>query len=92
MSLLVGFRLPKAPHHPRLIHVTDLADAHVLALREVLAGGASETFNVGTGLGHSVPAIAAAALRTPSHCAKRALHALIRKSQQTPVSHDGSAA
>jgi UDP-arabinose 4-epimerase len=42
------------------VHATDRADAHVLALREVLAGGASETFNVGTGLGHSVPAIAAA--------------------------------
>jgi UDP-arabinose 4-epimerase len=42
------------------IHVADLADAHVRALSELLAGGASETLNVGTGLGHSVRAIVAA--------------------------------
>jgi UDP-glucose 4-epimerase len=36
------------------IHVLDLADAHVLALRYLLEGGASEVFNLGTGLGTSV--------------------------------------
>ena len=36
------------------IHVTDLAEAHVLALEKLLAGGASDAFNVGTGAGHSV--------------------------------------
>jgi UDP-arabinose 4-epimerase len=36
------------------IHVTDLADAHVRALRYLLAGGKSAQFNCGTGTGHSV--------------------------------------
>jgi len=36
------------------IHVMDLADAHVAALRHLLSGGASERFNVGTGRGYSV--------------------------------------
>jgi len=36
------------------IHVTDLADAHVLALEHLLDGGASAALNLGTGEGHSV--------------------------------------
>jgi UDP-glucose 4-epimerase len=36
------------------IHVLDLAEAHVLALRRLLAGGASDVFNLGTGKGTSV--------------------------------------
>jgi UDP-glucose-4-epimerase GalE len=36
------------------IHVNDLAQAHILAVEYLLAGGASEQFNVGTGTGHSV--------------------------------------
>jgi UDP-glucose-4-epimerase GalE len=36
------------------IHVTDLADAHVMALRHLKAGGASGALNLGTGRGHSV--------------------------------------
>ncbi len=36
------------------IHVSDLAEAHVLAVEHLLSGGASEVFNVGTGNGHSV--------------------------------------
>ena len=36
------------------IHVNDLAEAHVLAVEALLAGGASDQFNVGTGSGHSV--------------------------------------
>lgn len=36
------------------IHVMDLAQAHVLALRYLLAGGQSDAFNLGTGRGHSV--------------------------------------
>jgi len=36
------------------IHVTDLAEAHLLALEKLLAGGESNSFNVGTGTGHSV--------------------------------------
>jgi UDP-glucose-4-epimerase GalE len=36
------------------IHVTDLADVHVLALQHLLAGKGSLAMNVGTGNGHSV--------------------------------------
>ena len=36
------------------IHVSDLADAHVAALRRLLAGEAGGAFNLGTGRGHSV--------------------------------------
>lgn len=36
------------------IHVLDLADAHVLALKRLLDGGASDVFNLGTGQGTSV--------------------------------------
>lgn len=36
------------------IHVTDLADAHVLALEYLMAGGESEIFNLGNGSGFSV--------------------------------------
>ena len=43
------------------IHVTDLADAHVRALRYLEAGGDSAVFNLGTGRGHSVREVIAAA-------------------------------
>jgi UDP-glucose 4-epimerase len=36
------------------IHVLDLADAHVLALKRLLGGGASDVFNLGTGTGTTV--------------------------------------
>lgn len=36
------------------VHVSDLADAHVAALRRLEAGGTSSAFNLGTGRGHSV--------------------------------------
>ena len=36
------------------IHVTDLAEAHVAAMRFLQSGGASSAFNLGTGTGHSV--------------------------------------
>jgi UDP-glucose 4-epimerase len=36
------------------VHVDDLAQAHILAVEYLLAGGASDQFNVGTGTGHSV--------------------------------------
>ncbi len=36
------------------IHVNDLAQAHILALESLLAGGRSDAFNVGTGSGYSV--------------------------------------
>lgn len=45
------------------IHVDDLADAHVLALRHLERGGDSQAFNLGTGTGHSVRAVIDAAER-----------------------------
>jgi UDP-glucose 4-epimerase len=36
------------------IHVSDLADAHILALGNLRNGGSSEALNVGTGHGYSV--------------------------------------
>ena len=43
------------------IHVLDLADAHVLALRYLLGGGATDIFNLGSGEGYSVEEIVTAA-------------------------------
>jgi UDP-glucose 4-epimerase len=45
------------------IHVSDLASAHILALRHLLDGGASDTFNVGVGTGFSVKEVLASAHR-----------------------------
>lgn len=45
------------------IHVADLAEAHVIAIRRLLEGGDSGVFNVGTGEGASVKEIIAAASR-----------------------------
>jgi UDP-glucose 4-epimerase len=39
------------------IHVTDLADAHILALKYLLKGGDSDAFNLGNGDGYSVKEI-----------------------------------
>lgn len=36
------------------VHVLDLADAHVSALKRLLAGGGSESYNLGTGTGTTV--------------------------------------
>lgn len=36
------------------IHVNDLAEAHLVAIESLLAGGTSDVFNVGTGAGQSV--------------------------------------
>jgi UDP-glucose 4-epimerase/UDP-arabinose 4-epimerase len=43
------------------IHIADLADAHVLAIRRLLQGGDSAIFNVGTGQGATVMQIIDAA-------------------------------
>ena len=45
------------------IHVQDLADAHVWAVQLLLRGGLSITVNLGTGIGHSVREVIAAAER-----------------------------
>ncbi|WP_374575507.1 UDP-glucose 4-epimerase GalE [Phenylobacterium sp.] len=46
------------------IHVLDLADAHVLALKRLLAGGGTDAFNLGTGAGTSVAQLVEAIRRT----------------------------
>lgn len=43
------------------IHVTDLADAHVLAMNYLANGGQSQYFNLGSGKGFSVKEIVEAA-------------------------------
>ena len=45
------------------IHVTDLADAHVLALRYLMEGGENIALNLGTGRGFSVREVVAAVER-----------------------------
>ena len=45
------------------VHVSDLADAHALALDYLLDGGASVALNLGTGRGHSVREVVAAVER-----------------------------
>jgi UDP-glucose-4-epimerase GalE len=41
------------------LHVADLAEAHLSALRYLNSGGASAAFNLGTGQGHSVREVVA---------------------------------
>jgi UDP-glucose 4-epimerase len=48
------------------IHVEDLAEAHLLALRHLLDGGASDAFNCGYGHGHSVREVIDAAQKVTS--------------------------
>ena len=45
------------------VHVADLADAHILALKYLIGGGPSDAFNLGTGNGHSVREVIAAVER-----------------------------
>ena len=45
------------------IHVSDLAEAHIVAVEHLLNGGKSDAFNVGTGGGHSVKEVLAAVER-----------------------------
>jgi UDP-glucose-4-epimerase GalE len=45
------------------IHVTDLADAHLQALRYLLKGGKNVALNLGTGNGHSVQEVVSAVER-----------------------------
>ncbi len=49
------------------IHVDDLAEAHVLALRRLLDGGASAAFNLGVGQGYSVRQVLDAIARVTGH-------------------------
>jgi UDP-glucose 4-epimerase len=49
------------------IHVSDLATAHLLSLDALLAGGASDVFNLGSGLGFSVAEVLASVRRVTGH-------------------------
>ncbi|MGJ5672626.1 MAG: UDP-glucose 4-epimerase GalE [Nostochopsis sp.] len=49
------------------IHVTDLANAHVLGLEYLLTGGDSEVFNLGNGSGFSVKEVIEAAKSITGH-------------------------
>ena len=49
------------------IHVADLCDAHLLALRQLLAGAGSARYNLGNGNGFSVHEVIDAARRITGH-------------------------
>ena len=49
------------------LHVTDLAEAHLAALRYLRDGGESTAFNLGTGRGHSVREVIAMVERVSGH-------------------------
>lgn len=49
------------------IHVTDLSDAHVLALKRLMEGGDSRIFNLGNGTGFSVKEIVEIAREVTGH-------------------------
>ncbi|MDE7230012.1 MAG: UDP-glucose 4-epimerase GalE [Oscillospiraceae bacterium] len=49
------------------IHVTDLADAHILAVKYLMNGGESDIFNLGNGVGHSVREVIDTARRVTGH-------------------------
>ncbi len=67
LNLKCGFKLFGTDYPTRdgtavrdYVHVLDLADAHILALRYLLGGGATNIFNLGSGEGYSVGEIVAA--------------------------------
>lgn len=49
------------------IHVTDLAQAHILSVDHLLAGGASDVFNLGSGNGFSVKEVIEVARTVTGH-------------------------
>ena len=49
------------------IHVTDLAQAHILALDYLLAGGENNVFNLGNGVGFSVKEVVEVARKVTGH-------------------------
>jgi len=68
LGLTGGFKMFGADYPTRdgtavrdYIHVMDLADAHILALRHLLDGGNTDIFNLGSGSGYSVKEIVDAA-------------------------------
>ena len=65
------------------IHVQDLAEAHVAALGHLLDGGASLALNLGTGAGHSVREVIAAAERVTGR--RIARREMARRTGDPPV-------
>lgn len=49
------------------IHVVDLAEAHILAMREILSGGQSRKYNLGNGRGFSVKQVIDTAREVTGH-------------------------
>ena len=49
------------------IHITDLVDAHILALRYLISGGESDIFNLGSSTGYSVFEMIEAARKVTGH-------------------------
>lgn len=49
------------------IHVVDLAEAHILAMRAILAGGASRKYNLGNGRGYSIQEVIQTAREVTGH-------------------------
>ena len=49
------------------IHVTDLAQAHILAVKYLMNGGNSDIFNLGNGVGFSVRAVIETARKVTGH-------------------------
>jgi len=49
------------------IHVTDLAQAHILAVEYLMAGGKSDIFNLGNGVGYSVREVIDTARKVTGH-------------------------
>lgn len=65
------------------IHVSDLVDAHLLALRHLLEGGESRRYNLGNGAGHSVREVLLAVQR---QAGKAVPHAMVgRRAGDPPV-------
>ena len=50
-----------------VIHVTDLAQAHILSLKYLENGGGSDIFNLGNGVGFSVKEVIEAARKVSAH-------------------------
>jgi UDP-glucose-4-epimerase GalE len=65
------------------IHVSDLAEAHVLALKHLQRGGASGALNLATGQGHSVREVIAAAERVTRRTVPR--HEIERRAGDPPA-------
>jgi UDP-glucose 4-epimerase len=49
------------------VHVTDLADAHILAMRHLVNGGQSDIFNLGNGAGFTVREVIDVARHVTGH-------------------------